>query len=176
MLFQFAMICSSYILVQCIAAIVRVMLCYVIGWIVHRVLKALQSLQISGTIYLTLYTMPEDLILSTITLKTSCHSPDFSHDALSWIWVITVYFGTLILIYKNDLGCLTMWHVQLIITQLNCFIYGTWRLCIYHIQEAHHWLVVRYLTLLVPRADISVFAHQAKSAASRYIGSSIDHN
>lgn len=70
LLFQFAMSCSSYILVQCIAANVRVMLCCVIWWIVHRVLKASQSLQISGTIYPTLYTMPEYLVLSTITLKT----------------------------------------------------------------------------------------------------------
>jgi hypothetical protein len=33
-----------------------------------------------------------------------------------------------------------------------------------------------YLTRLVPRADISAFAPRAKSAATRYIGSSVDHN
>lgn len=80
LLFQFAMKCSSYILVQCIAGNDRVMLCCFIGWIVHRVLKALQSLQMSGTIYPMLHTMPEDLVLSTTTLKTSGQSPHFSHD------------------------------------------------------------------------------------------------
>ena len=79
-LFQFAMSCSSYILVQCIAANDRVMVCRFIGWIVHSLLKALQSLQISGTIYPLLHTMPEDLVLSTTTLKTSGQSRHFSHD------------------------------------------------------------------------------------------------
>jgi hypothetical protein len=40
----------------------------------------------------------------------------------------------------------------------------------------YHQLFAMCLTLLVPRADISAFAPQAKSAASRYIGSGIDHN
>jgi hypothetical protein len=82
LLFQFAMSCSSYILVQCIAANVRVMLCCVIGWIVRSFEDpAVLTNIMSGTIYPTLYTMPEVLVLSTITLKTSGHSPDFSHDA-----------------------------------------------------------------------------------------------
>jgi hypothetical protein len=79
LLFQFAMSCSLYTLVQCIAGNDRVMLCCFIGWIVRRVLKALQSLQISVTIYLMLHTMPEDLVLSTTTLKTSGQFPHFSH-------------------------------------------------------------------------------------------------
>jgi hypothetical protein len=33
-----------------------------------------------------------------------------------------------------------------------------------------------YLTLLMPRADISAFAPRAKSATSRYIGSSVENN
>jgi hypothetical protein len=81
LLFQFAMSCSSYVLVQCIAANDRVMLCCFFGWIVHSVLKALQSLQIRGTIYPMLHTMPEDLVLGTSTLKISGQSPHFSHDA-----------------------------------------------------------------------------------------------
>lgn len=81
LLFQFSMSYSSYILVQCIAGNDRVMLCCFIGGIVHRVLKALQSLQMSGTIYPMLHTMPEDWVLSTTTLKTSGPFPHFSHDA-----------------------------------------------------------------------------------------------
>jgi len=67
LLFEFAISCSLCILVQCIAANDRVMLCCFIGWIVHIVLKALQSLQTSGTTYLMLHTMLEDLVLSTTT-------------------------------------------------------------------------------------------------------------
>jgi hypothetical protein len=41
--------------------------------------------------------------------------------------------------------------------------------------EAGQYFLI-YLTLLVPQAEISAFAPRAKSAASRYIGSSVDHN
>jgi hypothetical protein len=33
-----------------------------------------------------------------------------------------------------------------------------------------------FLTLLVPRADISAFAPRTKSASSQYIDSRVDHN
>jgi hypothetical protein len=54
---------------------------------------------------------------------------------------------------------------------INVFCKNVLKLATLYPRLELHWL-----TLLVPRADISAFAPRVKSAATRYIGSSVDHN